>query len=689
MNMVNRLFNLIVLLFATHMLMAVPATPYPINRVQPDGTTLQLYLHGDEMTHCLADESGYLVSRDMDGFFKYLNQDFTISAKRVGEGISSSFLKLNDWLKSEQVTRSRNNAPARPKRLAGYPTAGNPPALVILVNFADCSFITPDPQKEFSRMLNERGYADNGATGSALDYFRACSQGQFVPRFDVVGPYTLPGKIEDYGYNNQWTGSDANPRQMIVDACAAADADGVDFTIYDTDDDDIIDNIFVYYAGYNEAEGAPENTVWPHRSVVMESYVEGSVAFDGKTVYDYACTSELKGNTGTNMASIGTFCHEFGHVLGLPDYYHIQDSKLKTLLYWDIMDRGSYLNDSRTPPLYSAYNRFYIGWLTPRELTKPEYLALEPLTQADSVVDTSNQAFLVAASEHNMQGDDPDPREFFIVEYRQKKGWDSYLPSEGVLFWHIDYSTRVWAMNTVNTYRETHNGEKDHMRVYIEPRTSSKNYNPAPYTSGNFDPVLWNGTSLGKPFTDISVTDQRAYITFMGGEPLSAPNILDSLTILHATGFTLKWNKVWEEETEVNGYYVVVKDKEGVEKSRVWTTDTVMTVSGLEYEQEYTYTVETAYKNDSYEVRQPAEERTFTTQKANKRLEISYCPESNELFIYKDNEDAPVGVYDMAGRKIENLIEKTNMLRLNLADYTEGQPLLLQCEKKAAKFVVP
>ena len=73
MNMVNRLFNLIVLLFATHMLMAVPATPYPINRVQPDGTTLQLYLHGDEMTHCLADESGYLVSRDMDGFFKYLN----------------------------------------------------------------------------------------------------------------------------------------------------------------------------------------------------------------------------------------------------------------------------------------------------------------------------------------------------------------------------------------------------------------------------------------------------------------------------------------------------------------------------------------------------------------------------------------------------------------------------------------
>lgn len=689
MNAMKHTFLLLLLFFTTLQLSAVPATPYPILHQQPDGSKVELYLHGDEITHCLADEAGYVVMKDVDGFFKYVNKDYSLSVRRVGDLLAGATLNVKEWLASERVSQARKNAPERPKRLAGYPKEGNPPGLVILVNFADCEFIIPDAQKAFSRMLNEPGYSDNEATGSALDYFRACSQGKFSPRFDVVGPYTLPGKIEDYGYNNQWNGSDGNPRQMIVDACAAADAAGLDFKIYDTDEDDIIDNVFVYYAGYNEAEGAPENTVWPHRSVVSESMVQGSVVFDGKTVYDYACTSELNGYTGSTMAAIGTFCHEFGHVLGLPDYYHTQDSKVKTLGYWDIMDRGSYLNNSKTPPAYSSYDRFFIGWLTPRELTQPEYVALEPLTHADSVVDVSNQALLVAAKEHNMDGANPNPNEFFMIEYRKKTGWDAYLPAEGIIFWHIDYNSRVWRMNMVNDYRETHNGATDHMRVYIEPRTSTKNYNPTPFTSGDFEPVLWNGTSLGKPITDINVTEQKAYFTFMGGENLDAPVILDSLTQHYATGFTITWSKVWEEESEVNGYYVVVKNKEGVEEERIWTTDTVMTVSGLEYDQEYTYMVETAYKNGSYEVRQPSEERVFVTAKENKKLEISYSPDNNVLIIYKDNKDAVVGVYNMAGRKLHIINEKNNLVYLDLTSYLPGQPLLLQCEKKAAKFVVP
>lgn len=688
MNAMKHTFFLL-FLFTTLKLLAVPATPYPILHQQPDGSDVELYLHGDETTHCLADKLGYVVSKDVDGFFKYLNKDYSVSVRRVGDLVAGATLSVTEWAGSEKVLQARKKQPERPKRLAGYPKEGNPPGLVILVNFADCEFITPDAKNAFSRMLNEPGYAENEATGSALDYFRACSQGKFSPRFDVVGPYTLPGKIEDYGYNNKWNGGDGNPRQMIVDACAAADEAGLDFKIYDTDEDDIIDNVFVYYAGYNEAEGAPENTVWPHRSVVSESMVQGSVVFDGKTVYDYACTSELNGYTGTTMAAIGTFCHEFGHVLGLPDYYHTQDSKVKTLMYWDIMDRGSYLNNSKTPPVYSSYDRFFLGWLTPRELSKPEYVALEPLTQADSIVDTSNQALLVAATEHNLDGGNPDPKEFFMIEYRKKTGWDSYLPAEGILFWHIDYNARVWRMNTVNDYKETHNGATDHMRVYIEPRTSTKNYNPTTFTSGDFEPVLWNGTSLGKPITDINVLEQKAYFTFMGGEPLDAPVIVDSLTTHYATGFTISWSKVWEEESEVNGYYVVVKNKEGVEEERIWTTDTVMTVSGLDYDKEYTYLVETAYKNGSYEVRQPSDERIFVSEKLNKKLEVSYSPGNKVLVIYKDNKDAVVGVYNMEGRKLYSINEKNNLVYLDLADYLPGQPLLLQCEKKSAKFVVP
>lgn len=671
----------------TLQLFAVPATPYPITKTQPDGTTITLYLHGDEYAHCMTDNEGWVVTQDIDGFFKYLNKDFSLSVQKVGKALINQHLNVKEWIKCEPVIEAQKKAIPKQKRLGGYPTQGNPVSLVILVGFEDCDFVTPNPKEAFERMLNEPGYSDNGATGSALDYFRASSQGQFSPQFDVCGPYILPGTIQEYGYN-RW-GGDANARQMIVDACAAAHADGIDFTKYDTDNDDIVDNVFVYYAGYNEAEGADENTVWPHRSIILESVVEGTITFNGKTIYDYACTSELKGNEGNTMAAIGTFCHEFGHVLGLPDYYHTQDVDKRTLLNWDIMDRGSYLNASRTPPVYSAYNRFYLGWLTPTELTTPRYLALEPITQADSLVDTSNQVFLVAETEHNLDGANPDPREFFMVEYRKKVGWDAYLPSEGVLFWHIDYHPRYWQANMVNDYRTTHNGETDHMRVYIEPRTSSKNYNPVPYTTGTFEPTLWNGTILGKPFSEINVMENKVYMTFMGGEPLGIPNIIDSLTIYYSTGFTLTWNKVWEEESVVNGYYVVVKNPEGVEVERTWTTDTTMTIAGLEYDTKYQYTVETAYKNNSYEVRQPSEERTYTTPKENKTLEVSYSPENNSLTIFKDNKDAVVDLYDVTGRRIYQITEQSNMVQLNLTTYSTGQPILLRCLKKTAKVVVP
>ncbi len=103
---------------------------------------------------------------------------------------------------------------------------------------------------------------------------------------------------------------------MVVDACSLAEAAGIDFKQYDTDGNGTIDNVFIYYAGHNEAEGADENTIWPHRSTVQNA----SAIVSGVRIYDYACTSELRGRSGVSMCGIGTFCHEFGHVLGLPDY---------------------------------------------------------------------------------------------------------------------------------------------------------------------------------------------------------------------------------------------------------------------------------------------------------------------------------------------------------------------------------
>ena len=132
----------------------------------------------------------------------------------------------------------------------------------------------------------------------------------------------------------------------------------------------------------------------------------GSRVFDGKILYDYACSSELKGNSGSNMCGIGTFCHEFSHVLGLPDLYDTEYSGHNTLGSWDIMDYGGYSNNGRTPPSFSSYERFYLGWLTPTILNSAANITIDELQ-------SSNQAYLVSSTgTHNLDGASPNPNSF-------------------------------------------------------------------------------------------------------------------------------------------------------------------------------------------------------------------------------------------------------------------------------------
>ena len=75
---------------------------------------------------------------------------------------------------------------------------------------------------------------------------------------------------------------------------------------------------------------------------------------NGKTVDHYCILNEIDGVTKVR-SGIGTFCHEFSHIMGLPDLYTTDGSKHKTLGMWDLMDYGIYNNDVNTPPNYSVY----------------------------------------------------------------------------------------------------------------------------------------------------------------------------------------------------------------------------------------------------------------------------------------------------------------------------------------------
>ena len=444
---------IISLLFSTN-LFAIKATPYPVNITQSDGTVLTVRIHGDETFNYKTTLDGYPLIAGKNDILTYARVDS--NGNLISTSVKASNIESRSAIEKSFISSLRQNIDlVQLKKQSGalksrkvltdlsikksFPLTGKPKSLVILVSFSDVSFVTPDPETAFDNLLNKNKYAANGGTGSANNYFQDSSNGVFNPEFDVVGPYILPNTMVFYGKNDA-SGNDVNPRQMVIDGCTLAAAAGVDFSNYDTDKDGIVDNVFIYYAGFNEAEGGPENSIWPHRWELPDL----SVIFNGVAVSDYACTSELRSNSGTNMCGIGTFCHEFSHVLGLPDYYNTNGTDHHTLSEWDIMDYGPYLNAGRTPPSYSAFDRFYLNWLKPEVINEADNYSLQNLT-------TSNSAYLFSQTGvHNLIGANPSPTEFYMLENRQKSGWDTYLPGHGMIITHIQYNPTTWANNTVN-----------------------------------------------------------------------------------------------------------------------------------------------------------------------------------------------------------------------------------------------
>lgn len=502
----------------TAALLAVPATPFPIERTLPDGSKLTIFLRGDEFFNYTLSEDGFLIRENEQGFFTYV--DITAQgvqlptsvrvrpkAERTGEEKQlTARLQVNPDLQQHyRIRRAAKETATDNRPMRTYPANGSPKSLVILVNYSDVSFVTPNPNQAFTNLLNQEGYSANGGTGSARDYFKAASFGATSPEFVVVGPYTLPNNRAYYGGNTSGD-DDQRPREMIVDACKAAAAAGVDFSVYDTDNDGVVDNVFVYYAGHNEAEGGPKESVWPHRW-----QLNTNLTLNGKQVLGYACTSELRSSSGSNMCGIGTFAHEFGHVYGLVDYYATNNATHHTLSYWNIMDAGAYLNLGRTPPTYSAYDRFYVGWLTPTILKSPQDVVIKDIK-------TSNSAYLLTSTNnHNLNGANPNPTEFILLEYRARTGWDAFLPNSGMLATRIVYNRNDWWSNSPNNNASLMGVDI----IEADGIASSSTLPGDPFPGANnvtsFSPKLRSGMDMAKPITHIKEENNSVSFRFMGG----------------------------------------------------------------------------------------------------------------------------------------------------------------------------
>lgn len=442
---------------------------------------------------------------------KFIEQNISNTQKNISL-LRDKMLQQTNLLRRDRLEkRLKNNQTSSLLKSSNSTSKG----LIILVNFADRSFISSNA--EISAMMNEVGYNKNGHIGSLHDYFYDQSGGKLNITFDVVGPVTVSKNMSYYGAD-QGTTHDSHVGEMVAEACNLVDA-YVNFGDYDWYDDGEVDQIYIIYAGYSQASGAPSYTIWPKEWYLSYSDYGKTLTLDGVTIETFACSSELDGTSGSNIDGIGTACHEFSHCMGLPDLYDTSNNGTFGMGSWSVMDMGCYNGNGKIPCNYTAFERNYAGWLTSAQLQ----ILKEPVSITDMPSLSDDDAIA-----YRIYNDGSVYSEYFILENRQQKGWDSGCPGHGLLITHIDYDADAWAYNTVNN-------DASHRRFTIKPAdnnlsSASLAGDTYPGTSGNtsftdtsspsanfYQPTKSGSYYLGKPITNIRESNGAISFDFMGG----------------------------------------------------------------------------------------------------------------------------------------------------------------------------
>ncbi len=527
---------------------AVPAYPGLVQYKQANGKTLAIFLKGDEKVKWATTEDGYTIMLNSNGVYEYAIQDMKGDLQL--SGIEVNNIKERTAAEKELLSKVSKGLYYSPSQLSmmksiwdiksaeaqkAFPTTGNRKLICILMGFKDKAFTKT--QSDFNNLFNQVGYSTGGATGSVKDYYLENSWGQFNLTVDVFGPYTASQNMSYYGANDAY-GNDKNPRALVTEAVNAADA-SANFANYDNDGDGTVDGVYVIYAGYGEEAGASADAIWAHAWSITP------VTKDGKTISKYSCSAELRGNSGTTITSIGVICHEFGHVLGAPDYYDTDYStggQFEGTGKWDMMASGSWNNNGVTPAHHNAYTKVKVyGWATATVLSSATNVTVKPVKD--------NKSFF--------QINSTTSGEYWIMENRQQVGFDAYVPGHGLIIYHVhkDVASASSSNNINATYPQ---------KMYpvcasatTNPGTTSSTYGsinstgcPFPGSSNKTSftdattPNMksWAGANTGKPMTSIAenATTKDITFAFMGGSgggtaPTATTVAASSITTSSAT----------------------------------------------------------------------------------------------------------------------------------------------------------
>ncbi|AMV40443.1 M6 family metalloprotease domain-containing protein [Planctomyces sp. SH-PL62] len=391
---------------------------------QANGPEVQLRVFGDEHYARYEDVEGYTVVYDEalgrfcyadlagnrlvstgvtidgpppPGVVRHLQESLTVRQARIEEREMLHHPPEAAAMESVVRTFGPNQGLLNGRQLS----IGTVRGLTILVNFQDVSSTTTASDVE--EMLNGDDYTENGNISSVRQYFLRVSNGMLDYTNTVVGPFTLSRNRRDYVNT-----------LLVEEALRLAVASGLDLRQFDSRGEGIIDAINILYAG----QSLYENMLWPHNSLI-------DLQFGPIRTNLYLLTG-----LGRNPSelTIGTFCHENGHLLcRFPDMYDYGsrdgDSQNSSGIgYYCLMGAGNHLDDGRSPAPVCAYLRDLAGWVdTVVDLNAPGAQVAE--------AGRYDVVFKYRTSKRN---------EYFLVENRTRVGLDRACPSSGLAIYHCD-----------------------------------------------------------------------------------------------------------------------------------------------------------------------------------------------------------------------------------------------------------